>query len=1487
MIRLEWHAHSFGSSSFDDSDSDNDSYQTDLDFRSHLHRYPSNESSDSSGQAQYHLDAFLESVVAREDLPDAYELSVTPDDFVPSDPESESLDQHTEYDDEELLILNTPDALYQLFLNDKLQVWISTSKCGVRLAYIRVSTYGFPMAAKNKLSAPRNAQNDNVPSTRSSVPSNDTSALLAPPAGCDCAGLTVVWPDDLRPFAMLFPWERYHEGPDSLPFLVDLRTPSRPQVRSKRCKSFTLQEGVPCHECAKIAHHITHLADTAQNPKSHTNYRFLGLAHMQDLAKAYANQTRQLKLQGLNDLRKYMTSLTQLDDYHHLLMAISEQDIPRLRQIINVALHNGASVREIVNKLEDALEATLVFRLGGRQLLFALNQSLGLPSIRTLHTRCTFTTLTPTIGPIRNEQLDENICSVVLSSRTNITILRGVSLMVDEIALEEMVVHLGRYNKIAGLCWKHSHVVDHVLHTYESAITIAQKIQDGDVHLGKELTVIGVACFGEDELYPILAAPTCKTEDARDMEGLLAHAIERWNATGAASVIGPVWSFATDGDATRRAAGHRLFLKNPLSPDSELYGILGNMPGLNTMTGDAEVTLNFDFKHIFKRFCTLICSPSGIVLNNGHIINSMMLVRYLVWLPTYDETSVIKLLHPDDSQDVPRAIELMQAIVNFSKSQHALLNDSFSSDVETHADLMSITLLSHIIESILMPFINTKLLLSKQVHHLSCYSHLTFTIFCVHQRSFMPFQLYYDTQTAVKNIVFNIAKQQVLDRNSPFFLGDCRDDQLELMFGRSHMIGGHNSRCTYSQALDRLGAAKDIDGVFKRHPELDPGHQRLSLGKRIEDVDHINQQMWRGDIICGHCDLSSAWQRGCEIALFILTSSQIDPINYSFAELFRDPGTDILRPLGMNKYFGIAEEDPDNSSCVPNPLPAPVSMPSQVLETMMPDSEAGEIQVADMSTEDDDEEPMLTFEEALTTECVSDVPGTPSHHFPTDPSIPALVQGPGIRADDYLLYKDRWIHKQTICRLVINKEFISKSFNRLERVRGYTKVNKRIDMCAGRITDQNSFLIGDVFLTILQSARTISIAILRSISVTLNDVSRSLINTTSLKACHTTAKVTGQLLALMLTVPSPSSPLLFLWNGGYIKSRSAIPGTTESTERVVIVSVPSFLVEPINPEPTYIRLHEDVNSDDFLEIQGGQSMWQVSHGSLQAACEILWMKAVEAKLPLKSIACITPSDAKAFPYQLFDGTPAVVSVEACNLLAASEGKRITICPLCEAKVPNMRSHIGQHILCALTNTPESVSLKEPVGSVLPCGFCGRSGLPECSITIKVPANGPPVWETKCAYQHTFKYRFAETGSKNKPCRNIPLKCLLCHPALPPEPGKSIRRSPVVSVDAIWCYNMPNHILNGHEEYSVPGHRASGVPLPAAVWDSVKLTDLEQNAAQIPQAHWQVGHKGDKENVSSSKSRTRKHPGLELAASLPSKRPHTVVQPLQSSRTLLA
>ncbi|KAG0691560.1 hypothetical protein DFH29DRAFT_884169, partial [Suillus ampliporus] len=231
MDSLQWHAHTFGPSSYDTSDSDSswdsdsthsDSYETDLDLRSRNHS--SIDSIDLSGPL-HPLDAFLESAVTPEDLPDPYKLARTPDDSASiwlDDLKSPCSDPESEYDEEELLILNTPGALYQLFLKEKLQVRINSSKRLRRvvsdLAYTLVLTYGYL--------------------------------------------------DNLHPSAII--------GGSGLKTFAHSSWYSLGNVTMK---------------------HVNHLVDTAQNPKSHTNYRFLGLAHMQDLAKGYADQTRQLKLQ--------------------------------------------------------------------------------------------------------------------------------------------------------------------------------------------------------------------------------------------------------------------------------------------------------------------------------------------------------------------------------------------------------------------------------------------------------------------------------------------------------------------------------------------------------------------------------------------------------------------------------------------------------------------------------------------------------------------------------------------------------------------------------------------------------------------------------------------------------------------------------------------------------------------------------------------------------------------------------------------------------------------------------------------------------------------------------------------------------------------------------------------------------------------------------------------------------------------------------------
>jgi hypothetical protein len=136
----------------------------------------------------------------------------------------------------------------------------------------------------------------------------------------------------------------------------------------------------------------------------------------------------------------------------------------------------------------------------------------------------------------------------------------------------------------------------------------------------------------------------------------------------------------------------------------------------------------------------------------------------------------------------------------------------------------------------------------------------------------------------------------------------------------------------------------------------------------------------------------------------------------------------------------------------------------------------------------------------------------------------------------------------------------------------------------------------------------------------------------------------------------------------------------------------------------------------------------------------------------------------------------------------------------------------------------------------PCGFCGHAGVPECAMMIMVPSSRVPTWETKCMYKHSFRYGSVDSGSKNKPCCNLPLKCELCHPVLPPQLRKSTQKVPVLPVEAVWRYNMMVHILGQHEEFVVPGHREVGIPLPVSIWRVMKLTDLEQGTSHIPKDH---------------------------------------------------
>ncbi|KIK90958.1 hypothetical protein PAXRUDRAFT_35130 [Paxillus rubicundulus Ve08.2h10] len=273
--------------------------------------------------------------------------------------------------------------------------------------------------------------------------------------------------------------------------------------------------------------------------------------------------------------------LNTVDTHSVLVMALSQCNAPWLQHILHMLLKNGTNA--VVNGYNphsyNQVEFNLtlpIYHVGGASLFTALNKHLCLPAVFTVCNSTLSIKITPTIASITSETTAKNICSVIIKpcAQSGQTSLHGVSLLTDKTALEEVATYHPAQNGVRGLYWKHA------------AEQLTQKISSGNVHLGKEMLVIVAHCFGKDQTYLVLATPSCK-EDYTDWDN------------DAHKKVGPLWSFATDGDATCQA--------HPVS--SPIYGILSGLAGLNLYTGPHDMTLDFDYKHILKHKLFLELSP--------------------------------------------------------------------------------------------------------------------------------------------------------------------------------------------------------------------------------------------------------------------------------------------------------------------------------------------------------------------------------------------------------------------------------------------------------------------------------------------------------------------------------------------------------------------------------------------------------------------------------------------------------------------------------------------------------------------------------------------------------------------------------------------------------------------------------------------------------------------------------------------------------------
>ncbi|KAK7012531.1 hypothetical protein R3P38DRAFT_3588444 [Favolaschia claudopus] len=1217
-------------------------------------------------------------------------------------------------------------------------------------------------------------------------------SIPSAPAANECPGVVVDWPLQLDlKFNETFPFHRLPLGRSlgDLPFFIEIREEGEKIVAwSKSCTRRPNPFTSCCSECHKITSRISKLADIAAHAEKGTNYKFLNYAQLEDLLTKRNKENNDLKLRSLNMSRQLATFARKMGDYERFVMAIAENDVPRVNALLSTALRNGASINTIVSQILESVQglrstkgftdfeldlSTLVFRVGGNSLLYALNHALGLPSLRTINNSTNFVKITPTFG--HNNVIKENIRKVILEQRGLSGKMQkrgGVVVMMDEVALEEHLDYFPKEKQNRRL----------------SVYTIVDKLRAEEVHFGKEMAVVAVRFAHEKDIYPILLYPTCKTETVEDMQQIYAFIMQAWEELGA-PIFGDIRNFATDGDNLRRQVGYKMFCAEKLPETHPLFAILSNLPGLNLYTGLKLILQTFDWRHIIKRESTLVRQPSGMCVQDRQVVNPHFLAQCLDLIEKHDEKSIHKLLNPDDPQDVPRAIDLIEAII----SVRDITPLSHNVDLTSTCD--SVRLLGHVLENFMSPFISPEFSLSKQICTLSTCAHLIFVLFREYRLDFKSNQLYGDTQSTIKNIVFSVAKQQLEDSQVDANANEDGTDPLEGHFSFMRTIGGHNSAMSYKQAVERSGLACDIQGVYGRWPHLHQESRRRRI-TRTEQKDHLNSHKWNADLKAGNCDLIEEWATGRINAVLILRASEkLSTDAYDFERILADSDVDFLRPWGRNYYPGVALDN-DRSIEQPTSNPRPDAQPPSNSVPHPASSIPLDVEVeADADSDEDSPEPETVDPEPITLFDLID--DEPDRIFPMALElIPITTSG-----QRTLLYQGR-------VEIVEGK--------RDGKYDGIS-VHSRGSIPRPRSAWQDCLNGWVKSTSIIQDGRSVRDVVAGTIGNPQANI-----------------KLVGQIMHLEAVRTTPDDILdgesmeegwTWLSTGAFLTKTSKMQATGILTTKPVIVTVPGILVELVNP--TVVDARGRLSEQAAKGLNSAGTGWALRNSSLDFLLAKLSQSLSDTTAGLRAIPKV--GESVHFPYKLPQGQVALKSESGTALVATNPAQRCLYCP----EVPkNWRAHIGAHILRHLRGSGEPKAKKNTPGEnsasvaqihdSMPCGLCGRSGRPECEVTMKPNSKkSDSDMKTDCQYYTQFQYKTADEGKSKGSCRNVPIICGLC-------PGPARQHD---TVPGIWRYNMPEHLRMHHAEYASP-QQPEGLPLPYSVWKSMEISQEEKAAMGV-------------------------------------------------------
>ncbi|KAG6819279.1 hypothetical protein H0H93_013480 [Arthromyces matolae] len=1180
---------------------------------------------------------------------------------------------------------------------------------------------------------------------------------------CDTSGITIDW----NPIA-------FRDNDQELIMRSTLCYAFRAQLSKSDLDQFSMKA---CPACRSIPNSPQFLKfrERANYALPHTPWKYLNHAQIIVHLRHIQAENMKYRLENLNLRRRIVTLEAKIEDHQRLLVLISSKNITGLRHLLSTQLKHKSGIKSIVTSLEHAAGevgelhgqwttrqldlAYLAKALGGPKLLYALSKAEGYPSKRTLSKHRQPISICGSLKRPSNDDFEYNLVNVL--GQLSISGGKGPKqLMVDDVALDERVRWESNRDVVLGYCREHSDKFDLKPKDQYSMEVLKNARIEGDLHHAKEATIVAIAPVANMLHYypiPLILSGTCKAETGQQLANWISQFVEFYhNHEQGEQLHGPIFSFASDGASSFRLARFLLFMKHAVEPDSPLGKILYPLDGLNCFTGPYGILGTCDFKHVIKRFATLLRRMAGIKVGDVTIMPSHVESELQLFMSAADAST---LLDPADKQDVPKAVRLIQVLLKLDK-------ESATKDPSIVVRRNALIFIAKTLYCFVEPFTRVVSSISEQIRSLSTYAHITAAMYHTYGPTFIPGALYADSHAIVKNIIFTVARLQLSEApatDSQYFAPHDGTDRLENLF--SHLrTQDHSRNFDFMQLEQKLSVAVEINKIFEDNSDLDQGHRRRDLID-AEGVDRVNPRSWQGDLDVHNVDLVKEWLNGRSDAIKLLKNHL--KLNFNFSETFcrqSQPSHDFLRPRGTYVGTSLSADDVEDHHAVPT----------------------DEIEAGDGLDLEEDLDNVIADEE-IQPDIVT-VNDTETAH---EPEVTVLPKKPS----KFITIDGKEFFKSSIVTMYLSGESTSKTIIRPLRAQGLSAAAaiRRIGPSEKEPDHTDLVKIGDLVASLVYSKDILTLALIEVIAFDVKGQKKCTSYQAGDLGQKSASEVTirGQPIvikprSIAITNSEPST-LSWVWNHQYAtfwsaKSKSKKP--RDPRQEKLLVSISGRMVLPVSRS----SLH------DVLVGIGAVVTWEFSEKHLSELTKLIIeeLKTYGAAASRSDLGQIPDlGDCEHLPYLNADGCPSFNVEDGLTGLSKQTKLRATtkisckVCSESDIRLDNMREHVGRHILHAFRGTVDPSGILGKIG-LNPCGWCGLEG---CITRMVTKKRGGLQIVSNCPYHYErMVYENAKEHSPDSPCTNVPVKCLLC-PTL----------DTTGELPTIWKYNAWAHLATEHAD----------------------------------------------------------------------------------------